>query len=139
LIVDDINHHLADAGSIDQAAKPVGLYLAWCVNMGLTSDSLMHEAERMILRVRYRDASGCDLLVSGCGGTLEMHHLNERGRVFTQANYQRFLTTYHDLLGTEAYTGKDPWSAYDRIAPVLTGWLLGRAPKESEPWWKFWK
>ncbi|MDA1074173.1 MAG: hypothetical protein O3A63_05340 [Proteobacteria bacterium] len=137
MIFDDIDHHLALAGSIDLAAVPIGIYLAWCVNLGLVSEALLKDAEQQILRVRYRDASPADLLVSGCGGRIESAHLNERGLAFTKSNYQRYLTTYQRLFASQPYSNEDSWGRYDRIAPIVTGWLLGRS-ESRKPWWKFW-
>ena len=68
MIYDDLDRHIAEAGSIEKAAVPLGMYLAWCVNLQLVGECLHVESERALLRVRYREMRGSDLLVSACGG-----------------------------------------------------------------------
>lgn len=140
MIYDDLNEHLSQSVDIEAAALPMGLYLAWCVNMNLISQQLHDEAEQLILRVRYREITGTVLAVSACGGRLSAEHLSETGRRFTEAHYAHYLTALEKEFGS-LYHFPDKWSSYDRIAPMLTKLLL--SPKtnrgEGASKWRFWK
>lgn len=141
MIYDDLDSHLAQAGSIDRAATPLGMYVAWCANLQLVSRELNDRAERLILRVRYREATGSELLVSGCAGTLDADCLNEEGRRFTQAYYPQYMDDFRAVFGDPVYDVKDDWAHYDRIAKLLTKRYMhqrGAARPEGSRWWKFW-
>ena len=40
MVFDSLEEHLAEAGGIERAAIPIGMYLAWCVNLQLTGSAL---------------------------------------------------------------------------------------------------
>ena len=122
------------------------MYLAWCVNLGLVSESVLLEQERLVLRVRMQDALGSELLVA-LGGELKGEHLNERGRHFTSSYYADFLNDFRTTFEGKSYDVKDSWDNYQKIATVLTAKLLGPKDKPmASPlftgfrgWWrKFW-
>jgi hypothetical protein len=149
---DDLSRHLPVAGSIDRAAVPLGMYLAWCANHQLLSSALQDEAAALILRVRFREVVGSELLVAGCGGRLRPEHLNAEGSAFSEAYYGRYLDDFRATFGSEPYGVEDDWEHYDRIAPLLTRRLMafragsagggtsgsGRQGGERR-WWKFWR
>ena len=140
MIYDDLDQHLPAAGSIDRAATPLGMYLAWCVNMQLVSHALPEVAERLLLRVRYREITGAELLVGGCGGVLSAEHLSSAGRRFTDAYYARFMDDFREVFGDAIYDVPDRWDQYDKLAPVLTKRYLGPAGGNApHHWWQFWK
>ena len=43
MLIDSIDNHLAEAKEFDRAAVPMGMYLAWCVNLGLVSEEVLRE------------------------------------------------------------------------------------------------
>ncbi|MEM7220484.1 MAG: hypothetical protein AAF515_19140 [Pseudomonadota bacterium] len=125
---DSIDRHLAVAGSIDRAAIPGGFYVSWCANLGLLT--LPAHSDELISRVRFRDASPIELYVAGCGGSLEAGHLTYRGVRFTREHFERYLAVCRETFGADIYAAEPSWENYDRLAKVLTVWLLG-APRRS--------
>ncbi len=139
MIYDDLDNHIAVAGSIEKAAVPMGMYLAWCVNLQLVGKRLHVENERALLRVRYREMRGSDLLVSACGGTLRSTDLNDAGRAFTDRYYASYLDEFRAVFGSSPYEVEDDWPHYDKIAPVFTERYMRRGRAKGRSWWKFWQ
>jgi hypothetical protein len=143
VVYDDLDRHLPLAGSIDRAAVPMGMYMAWCANHQLLSDALQDQASNLVLRIRFREATGSELAVAGCGGVLRPEHFSREGRSFTEARYADYLADYRMVFGDELYAVKDDWDHYDRIAPVLTRRLMSYRNAGStdggRSWWKFWR
>ena len=73
-VVDDIDRHMSEAGSIDRAAGPLGVYLAWCVNLSLVSDAFVAEHESELVRLKMRDMRPGEFLIRAAAGTLEEAH-----------------------------------------------------------------
>jgi hypothetical protein len=155
-IYDDIGLHLAEARSFDRAAVPLGMYLAWCANHQLLSTAFRERAAGLVMRVQFRDITGSELLVAGCGGVLAAEHLSSEGRAFTEHYYPGYLREFCMVFGPDPYAVRDDWDHYDRIAPKLTRALMSfrghagsatgaaahaavdGAAGASRPRWKFW-
>ena len=144
---DDVDRHLEAAGSIDRAAVPMGLYLAWCANLQLLSESFQSEHETLVLRVRYREIGGSELLIAGCGGSFDRAVLNADGQRFTDGYYAQYMDDYRSVFGDCVYRVKDDWAQYDRIAPLLTkhymhsgrhGRKMPRSGARDKKWWQRW-
>ena len=56
VIYDSIDEHLKLAGEFDKAAIPMGMYLAWALNLGLLRQELVREHHQLMTRVRMQDA-----------------------------------------------------------------------------------
>lgn len=147
MIYDDLDRHLELAGSIERAAVPMGMYLAWCANLQLVSPQLAADAGQLLLRVRYREVTGSQLLVAGCAGELHSRWLSEDGRRFTDGYYPQYLADFAGVFGEDVYSVQDDWDHYDRIAAVLTKHYMGsdrtdrggrRGGSRGGKWWKFW-
>ena len=138
MIYDNLDNHLTEAGSIEKAAVPMGMYLAWCVNLQLVGGQLHIEHERALLRVRYREMRGSELLVSACGGTLRSEYLNDGGRAFADRYYAKYLDDFRDLFEVSPYEVEDDWPHYDKIATVLTERYMNQGADKGT-WWKFWQ
>ena len=54
MIIDSINEHLGDDASFEDAAVVPGLFVAFCVNLDLISDTLRESSGRDFLRLKYR-------------------------------------------------------------------------------------
>ena len=141
MIYDDVGSHLEEAGSFERAAVPLGLYLAWCANHDLLSDDLTWRTADLVMRIRYRDVSGRELAVAGCGGELADEHLNDEGRAFTAEHYAAYRAELAQATGGKIYDVTDDWALYDRIAPWLTAELVAfrRNGRGGRRWWQFWK
>ena len=143
MVYDEIAQHLPKAESVDRAAVPLGMFVAWCVNMNLVSELLLQTAERLVLRVRYREITGSELLVAGLGGRLESKWLNPAGNAFCREHYSGYLDDYSQEFGPDIYGVRDDWDHYDQIAPLLTARLYGPAQRGgkqgSRRWWQFWR
>jgi hypothetical protein len=143
--LDDVGRHLPEAGSFERAAVPLGMYVAFLAQHGLLSDTLQDRAAGLVTRVRFREVTGSELLIAGCGGGLEAGHLNDEGRAFSRAFIADYLDVFRDTFGPDIYAVPDDWAHYDRLAPRLTAALMkfrgeGRGPGDDRsPWWKFWR
>jgi len=143
-VIDDVGRHLPQAGSFDRAAVPLGMFVAWLAQHQLLSEALSDSAGSLITRVRFREVTGSELLLSGCGGALEAEHLSAAGLAFTEHYYARFFDDFRDVFGDDVYAVDDDWAHYDRLAPRITAALMdfrghGRQRHAGEKWWKFWR
>jgi len=145
-IYDDLDAHLGVAPDIAQASIPMGMLLAWCANMHLLSSELVQAQERLILRLRFEDALGSELLIA-CGGTLSRDLFNDDGQRFLDAYYPRYMQAFRSVFGEDCYGLTDNWANYRRLAPILTRAYLGepQRPRSSvvngvldrlARWWK---
>jgi hypothetical protein len=138
-VIDDIDRHMDEAGSIDRAAGPLGVYLAWCANLDLVSDTLKERFAGEVVRLRMRDLKPGEFLIRATAGSLRCEHLNDAGLVFTQRYYAGYLDDYAAALNVEAtsiYEVEDSWENYDRVAPELTRQLYQRNRKRGKHWWQ---
>jgi hypothetical protein len=132
-VFDDIDRHMTGAGSIDRAAGPLGVYLAWCANLGLLAEAFATAHERELVRLKMRDMRPGEFLIRAAAGTLRFADLNEVGSEFTRRYYQRYVGDYAEALevAPEAiYEQADTWENYDRVAPGLTRQLYRPADHE---------
>ena len=127
VIYDSIDEHLKLAGEFDKAAIPMGMYLAWALNLGLLRQELVREHQQLITRVRMQDAKGSELLMA-LGGNLDEKLFSERGNRFAGNYYPRYMIDYASVFGRDPYLVEDTWSNYDKIAKLLTKELLGDIP-----------
>ena len=127
VIYDSIDEHLKLAGEFDKAAIPMGMYLAWALNLGLVRQELVREHQQLMTRVRMQDAKGSELLMA-LGGNLDETLFSERGNRFAGNYYARYMIDYASVFGLDPYLVEDTWSNYDKIAKLLTKELLGDIP-----------
>ena len=127
VIYDSIDEHLKLAGEFDKAAIPMGMYLAWALNLGLLRQELVREHQQLMTRVRMQDAKGSELLMV-LGGNLDETLFSERGNRFAGNYYPRYMIDYALVFGRDPYLVEDTWSNYDKIAKFLTKELLGDIP-----------
>ena len=127
VIYDSIDEHLKLAGEFDKAAIPMGMYLAWALNLGLLRQELVREHQQLMTRVRMQDAKGSELLMA-LGGNLDETLFSERGNRFAGNYYPRYMIDYASVFGRDPYLVEDTWSNYDKIAVLLTKELLGDIP-----------
>lgn len=132
MTLDELANHLPVAGTFDRAAVPLGLYLAWCANLQLLSPTFAEIHAALVLRVRFREITGSELLVAGAGGRLETAHLNAEGLAFARVFLPDLLHEIRRVFDCEPYDVKDDWDSYDRLAPSLTRRLMaGRSRDEA--------
>ena len=127
VIYDSIDEHLKLAGEFDKAAIPIGMFLAWALNLGLLRQELVRDHQQLITRVRMQDAKGSELLMA-LGGNLDETLFSERGNRFTGGYYPRYMTDYASVFDLDPYLVEDTWVNYDKIAQLLTRELLGDIP-----------
>lgn len=127
VIYDSIDEHLKLAGEFDKAAIPMGMFLAWALNLGLLRQELVRDHQQLITRVRMQDAKGSELLMA-LGGNLDETLFSERGNRFADGYYARYMTDYASVFDLDPYLVEDTWVNYDKIAQLLTRELLGDIP-----------
>lgn len=121
---DTIDNHLKLAQEFDKAAIPMGMYLAWSLNLGLVRPEVLTQHEQLVIRIRMQDAKGSELLMS-VGGVLDEALFTVRGRRFAKTYYPRYMQDYRSVFGQDPYLVEDTWDNYDTIARLLTKELLG--------------
>ncbi len=132
LIIDDIDLHMPLAGSIERAACPPGFFLAWCANLQMLSDDFSRRHADALVRLRMRDLTPGEFLITCGDGRFGTEELNARGRAFADSYYQvqylnDFAATF-DKNGPDdehIYDVEDNWANYDKLAGVLTRRLYG--------------
>jgi len=146
--VDELEHHLEEAGSIERALVPMGMYMAWCANLHLLAPGFQNAHESVLLRLRFRELSPCEFLVATGEGSIRLEDLNEEGRTFTRAYYEDYLEDFRNTFDGDIYSVTDDWAHYERIATILTRRFMtmkngtrhsggnGRAGKK---WWQVWR
>jgi hypothetical protein len=151
-VIDSLDRHLEAAGSIERAAVPLGMYLAWCANLHLVSPAFQEHHQDALVRLRYRDLSPAEFLTATGDGSLAGADLSEEGLEFTRDYYAQYLDDFRHTFDGALYSVKDDWSHYDKIAAVLTRRFMktkGHRPArreargEREPgrkrWWQVWR
>jgi hypothetical protein len=154
VIIDDLDRHLPAAGSIDRAALPLGMYLAWCGNLHLLAAAFQQAHEGALLRLRYRELTPAEFLTATSGGTISSTDLTEEGQQFSEACYDLYLEDFQKTFGGDGYSAKDDWAHYDQIAPLLTRRFMSRRQEKEQrsggrraderaagdrKWWQVWR
>ena len=127
---DLLDSHLTRESDLARAVVPMGMLLAWCVNMQLLNTQMLQAHERLILRIRVEEAHGSELLVA-CGGDLRRDFFTRKGQQFLDSFYPRYLAVYADLFGDNFYATADTWATYRVVAKVLTAELMGPVPDHA--------
>ncbi len=123
---DTLDRHLAEAGDLAHATVPMGMLLAWCVNMHLVSTDVTREHERLILRIRFGEAKGSELLVAA-GGDLTRDLFNDDGCEFLDRYYDTYMTDFDEEFDESTYQVADNYQNYERVAAFLTkAFMTGR-------------
>jgi hypothetical protein len=141
MIIDDIDLHIEEAGSIDRAALVPGMYLAWCVNLQLVAPKLEGSNGRDMLRLRYRELSPAAFFTKVAHGRLTDDLLSEQGSAFAALHYAQYRTDNAASL----YDAKDDWNTYDSIAPALTKAYYAfaeggrKSTRPAKHWWQGWR
>lgn len=135
-VIDDVRRRVAQDGSIERAAAVPGLFLAWCVNLGLISEEVARDEARAVVRLKVREIGGGEFLVAACGGVLDDRVLSAAGFDFARRHYAAFEDFVRASLTTPV---EDKWANYDRVAPWLTARLLGRSRPRRKFEWRPWK
>ena len=128
-LYDSLDAHLLQAPDIDRAIVPMGMMMSWCVQMQLLAPEVVAAHESLVLRIRYRESRGSELLAA-CGGDLRGPLFTEPGQRFLAEYYPRYLEDYRRVFGDELYAVEDNWDNYARLAPVITRAYMrgGREP-----------
>ena len=89
--------------------------------------------ENLILRIRYREATGSELLTT-CGGDLHSALFTEAGQRFLAAYYTRYMEDYRQVFGDDVYAVEDTWDNYAKLAPAITrAYMHGGSRTGNEP------
>ena len=129
MIYDDLDWHLPLAPDLGAAAVPMGFFMSWAVIHQLTDDRALADHETQVLRIRFREAKGSELVVA-CGGTLSSDLFTPAGQRFVEGYYDTYLDDYRGVFGEDVYLVEETWANYELIAKVLTA--RHRGPHRSE-------
>ena len=100
MIIDSINEHFGDDASFEDAAVVPGLFVAFCVNLDLISDTLRESSGRDFLRLKYREITGPEFLIRSCGGELLESHLTSKGCKFAKQYYVDYVSRLKETVET---------------------------------------
>ena len=133
-VYDTLDSHIARAGDMARAYAPMGQLVAWAVNLRLVDEAAMLDHEGLLLRIRFREARGSELLVA-CGGDLTSDLFNADGQSFLHDYYHAYMDDYTKALGEgeDPYRAKEDWANYDKVAAVLTRRYMGGPPRRANP------
>ena len=131
-LYDSLDNHVAASGDIAKAAVPMGMLLAWCVNMQLVSPMLLQTHERIILRLRFQEALGSELLIA-CGGDLQRPMFNAAGQQFLDDFYPEYMVMYRQLFGQDCYEVRENWDNYQTLAAELTRRYMNKQRDQRAP------
>ncbi len=123
-VYDSLDNHLPHAPDLAKALVPMGMLLGWAVNQHLLSPEVIQAHERLILRIRFQEAGGSELLVA-CGGDLRRDLFNPDGISFLDHYYPRYLNDYRmvfaaTLEADNLYSLEDAPRNYAPLAVMLT-------------------
>ena len=136
MIVDTIGRRMEGGAPVDEAAALPGLFLAWCVHVGLHHDRLAECQARAVVRLKVREITGGEFLVGACGGSLDDQALSAAGLAFARIHYGDFERAASELLPGPV---EDGWRHYDQLAPWLMERYMGRPPKRRRVGWRPWE
>ena len=128
---DELDAHIAAAGDIARASVPMGMLLAWCTNMQLLAQSVVVEHEQLILRLRFHEVLGSELLIA-CGGDLRRELFNARGQKFLDGFYARYPDVFRNVFGDDFYGVTDSLDNYQMLAKALAAEFFARPASETE-------
>jgi hypothetical protein len=131
-LYDSLDVHIAASGDMGKAAVPMGMLLAWCVNMQLVSPGLLQNHERLVLRLRFQEALGSEFLIA-CGGDLQRQMFNSAGQQFLDGFYPHFMPLFKQLFGEDCYAVRENWDNYQMLAAELTRRYMGNQREQRAP------
>ena len=90
-------------------ATHIGVFLAWAVTRDLVSPEMFEDDEPALDRLRRREITGTDLVMSLCDEKLVSDHFSAEGAAFAAAYYEgdrsagsrTYLDDYCDAVGPE--------------------------------------
>jgi hypothetical protein len=152
--IDDLDHHLAAAGSLERAGVPLAMYFAWCANLHLLGSAFTQAHEGPLLRLRYRELNPLEFLFATTGGAIRAEDLNAEGKAFSASYYPEYAADLEQTFGEDPYSVQPDWAHYEMIARVLTqrymafnsgkdhGSRRHSSTKRSDAdrkWWQVWR
>jgi len=123
---------MAVSGDIARAAVPMGMLLAWCVNMQLVSPQLLQSHEGLVLRLRFQEAQGSELLIAA-GGDLQRQMFNAAGQRFLDSFYPEYMTLFAQVFAQDCYEVRENWDNYQTLAAELTRRYMTEQATETAP------
>ncbi len=115
------------------AATHIGMFLAWCFEMGFASEELIeNESENIDLVISHK-MTGAKILITELDEKFSDNDLNDLGNSFAQSYYEddtkftkkysSYIDDYCDILGTNdeqtLYHVNDTWENYELLKPIL--------------------
>ncbi len=136
-VYDSLQRHMDDGLDMAQASIPMGMLLAWAVNLQLVDQRLYGEYEQLILRIRYGEISGSELLIAA-GGDLRRDMFNAQGQRFLDQHYPAYLEAFTELIEAPV---QDNQANYARVARWLTDRYMGAGKRQGlvsrlQRWWR---
>ena len=124
----------------ENAGTHIGMYLAWIILNNLESAELHEGGEEELEKLRKREITGRDFLISNCDEKFWDVDLNSKGLEFTLdyyldgENYGQYIVDYLEVFDDDTkeifYELENTWENYDKIAPIISKryleWKKGR-------------
>ncbi len=125
---DDLDWHIE--GDYPQGLGPeggrthMGFYLAWLVERGMVSTTLLDQYPNEFRQCRDHMLKGSQLLEIACGDVLLSEYMSPEGREFSDFYYEQFylddyVETLDDADLVSIYHVPDDWESYEALRKVL--------------------
>ena len=117
--------------SPEHGGTHIGMFLAWCIQNGLSGEFHDEESPGALREVRERRMTGREFLQQCCDEKFWEEDLNDEGNRFAKAYYSgpegtgygAYIEDYESIL-TPSYAGTyyvvDSWENYDKLAPRIS-------------------
>lgn len=127
----------------ENGATHIGFFLAWIINHDMVGSFHIDESVDALRKLRLREISGREFLITECDEKLWEEDLNEEGNSFTKAYYDvgAYMDDYEEVLGDyypTVYHVPDTWENYEKIAGRIDQRFKEWKLRSRKPWWKFW-
>ena len=110
----------------EAGATHTGMFVAWAVLNGLSSELLNLEAAADLEQLRARSITPGQFFMQTCDGKFTDEDLSDAGNQFVAAYFDshsaEYLLDYDATVGAEAenlYSVPDTWATFDLLKPVL--------------------
>lgn len=104
----------------EAGATHIGMFLAWVIQRGLESDTLKQDYPEAIERVRSREMTGREFLLSCCDEKLTDEDLNDEANRFAASYLEdQYINDYVEIVPDEhesVYHLEDTWENFDLVA-----------------------
>ena len=132
--------------SPENGATHIGMFLAWCLLNDMAGELHIDDSQDSLTKLRNREISGRDFLISECDEKFTDEDLNDLGNEFCQFYFDHesgeYLKDYEAVFGEgipSLYYVNDTWENYDKLKVIIDEKFSQWKKSKNKPRWKFWE